>query len=207
MSEDLTDYLSNLNINVRYLHSEINSLERVQIIRDLRVGKFDVLVGINLLREGLDIPEVSLVAVLDADKEGFLRSKSSLLQVAGRAARNEMGKVILYGDKITEAMSHLVSITKERRKLQKTFNVKNNIQPKTILKSVDEIMFSTTVADSKKDNQDNVEFTIDKLGLPKEDKIELVSSLKKAMATYAEELDFENAAKIRDEITEIESTL
>ena len=207
MSEDLTDYLSNLNINVRYLHSEINSLERVQIIRDLRVGKFDVLVGINLLREGLDIPEVSLVAVLDADKEGFLRSKSSLLQVAGRAARNEMGKVILYGDKITEAMSHLVSITKERRKLQKTFNVKNNIQPKTILKSVDEILFSTTVADSKKDNQDNVESTIDKLDLPKEDKIELLNSLKKAMATFAEELDFENAAKIRDEITEIESTL
>ena len=123
MSEDLTDYLSNLNISVRYLHSEINSLERVQIIRDLRIGKFDVLVGINLLREGLDIPEVSLVAVLDADKEGFLRSKSSLLQVAGRAARNEMGKVILYGDKMTEAMSHLVKTTKERRKLQKDFNM------------------------------------------------------------------------------------
>ena len=195
MSEDLTDYLSNLNINVRYLHSEINSLERVQIIRDLRIGKFDVLVGINLLREGLDIPEVSLVAVLDADKEGFLRSKSSLLQVAGRAARNEKGKVILYGDKITEAMSNLVSITKERRKLQKNFNVKNNIQPKTIFKSVDEIMFSTAVADSQKESQDSVDFTIDKLGLPKEDKIELVSSLKKAMATYAEELDFENAAR------------
>jgi len=208
MSEDLTDYLSNLNISVRYLHSEINSLERVQIIRDLRIGKFDVLVGINLLREGLDIPEVSLVAVLDADKEGFLRSKSSLLQVAGRAARNEMGKVILYGDKMTEAMSHLVSTTKERRKLQKDFNVKHNIQPKTILKSVEEIMFSTTVADSQKDSQDNENFSIDKLGLlVKEDKIELVSSLKKAMATFAKELDFEKAAKIRDEIAEIESTL
>ena len=118
-----------------------------------------------------------------------------------------MGKVILYGDKMTEAMFHLVSTTKKRRKLQKNFNAENNIQPKTILKSVDEIMFSTTVADSQKDRQDNVEFSIDKLELQREDKIELVSSLKKAMATYAEELDFEKAAKIRDEIIEIESTL
>ena len=207
MSEDLTDYLSNLNINVRYLHSEINSLERVQIIRDLRIGKFDVLVGINLLREGLDIPEVSLVAVLDADKEGFLRSKSSLLQVAGRAARNEMGKVILYGDKMTEAMSNLVKTTKERRKLQKDFNIKNNIQPKTIFKSVDEIMFSTAVADSQVDSKDNEEFSIDRLGIPSENKIEILNSLKEAMAISAENLDFEKAAKIRDEIANIESTL
>ena len=206
MSEDLTDYLSNLNINVRYLHSEINSLERVKIIRELRMGKFDVLVGINLLREGLDIPEVSLVAVLDADKEGFLRSKSSLLQVAGRAARNDKGKVILYGDKMTEAMSNLVDITAERRKIQNGFNLKNNIQPKTILKSVDEIMFSTAVADSQKENRNNKDFLFDNLGLLKEDKVDMVNSLKQAMAISAEELDFEKAAKIRDEIKEIEAT-
>ena len=132
MSEDLTDYLSNREIRVKYLHSEINSLERVQIIRDLRIGKFDVLVGINLLREGLDIPEVSLVAVLDADKEGFLRSKSSLLQVAGRAARNRKGKVILYGDKINEEMKCLIKTNKERRKVQKQFNEEHGITPKTI---------------------------------------------------------------------------
>ncbi|MAL64991.1 MAG: excinuclease ABC subunit B [Candidatus Marinimicrobia bacterium] len=207
MSEDLTDYLSNLNINVRYLHSEINSLERVQIIRDLRIGKFDVLVGINLLREGLDIPEVSLVAVLDADKEGFLRSKSSLLQVAGRAARNDKGKVILYGDRMTEAMAYLMETTKERRKLQNDHNIKNNIEPKTILKSVDEIMFSTAVADSKKEIYKNEELPTDKVGLSLEDKIEIVNSLKQAMAISAEELNFEKAAKIRDEITEIEATL
>ena len=156
MSEDLTDYLSNLGIRVRYLHSEIKSLERVQIIRDLRTGKFDVLIGINLLREGLDIPEVSLVAVLDADKEGFLRSKSSLLQVAGRAARNSKGKVVLYADKMTEAIDCLVQTTKERRKLQKQFNVDHNILPKTINKSVDEIMFSTVVADSQKGTEESV---------------------------------------------------
>ena len=155
MSEDLTDYLSNLGIRVRYLHSEIKSLERVQIIRDLRTGKFDVLIGINLLREGLDIPEVSLVAVLDADKEGFLRSKSSLLQVAGRAARNSKGKVVLYADKMTEAIDCLVQTTKERRKLQKQFNVDHNIHPKTINKSVDEIMFSTVVADSQKGTEES----------------------------------------------------
>ena len=125
MAEDLTDFLKNLNIRVRYLHSEIDTIERVKIINDLRMGLFDVLVGINLLREGLDIPEVSLVAVLDADKEGFLRSKSSLLQVAGRAARNIDGKVILYGDNVTDSMSNLIDITKKRRKIQKEYNILN----------------------------------------------------------------------------------
>ena len=207
MSEDLTDYLSNLGIRVRYLHSEIKSLERVQIIRDLRIGKFDVLVGINLLREGLDIPEVSLVAVLDADKEGFLRSKSSLLQVAGRAARNRKGKVVLYADKMTEAIDSLVKTTKERRKLQKQYNIDHNISPKTILKSVDEIMFSTVAADSQKDTGNSKEEFYDHSFMNDEDKSAILETLRKAMLSSAENLDFEKAAKIRDEITEIETSV
>ena len=207
MSEDLTDYLSNLGIRVRYLHSEIKSLERVQIIRDLRIGKFDVLVGINLLREGLDIPEVSLVAVLDADKEGFLRSKSSLLQVAGRAARNRKGKVVLYADKMTEAIDSLVKTTKERRKLQKQYNIDHNISPKTILKSVDEIMFSTVAADSQKDTENSKEEFYDHSFINDEDKSAILGTLREAMLTSAENLDFEKAAKIRDEITEIETSV
>ena len=207
MSEDLTDYLSNLGIRVRYLHSEIKSLERVQIIRDLRTGKFDVLIGINLLREGLDIPEVSLVAVLDADKEGFLRSKSSLLQVAGRAARNSKGKVVLYADKITEAIDCLVQTTKERRKLQKQFNLDHHIFPKTINKSVDEIMFSTVVADSQKGTEEHTERVYDHSLINNEEKSTILETLRNAMLTSAENLDFEKAAKLRDEIAEIEESI
>ena len=205
MSEDLTDYLSNREIRVKYLHSEINSLERVQIIRDLRIGKFDVLVGINLLREGLDIPEVSLVAVLDADKEGFLRSKSSLLQVAGRAARNRKGKVILYGDKITEAMTCLIETTKERRKVQKQFNEEHGITPKTIYKTQDDIMFATTVADSQKELEINKDDYFDYSRIDDTDRHAILETLKKAMIDSAESLEFEKAARIRDEITEIEA--
>ena len=207
MAEDLTEYLSGLNIRVRYLHSEIDTLERVQILRELRIGEFDVLVGINLLREGLDLPEVSLVAVLDADKEGFLRSKSSLLQVAGRAARNQSGLVILYGDKNTEAMIHLIETSKERRTIQKRFNKKNNIVPKTIYKTIDDIMVSTSVADSMKDyNQDSVP-PIDISQISNEDKEVILDELRKAMLNAAEELKFEKAAKIRDEITAFEKDL
>ena len=205
MSEDLTDYLSNREIRVKYLHSEINSLERVQIIRDLRIGKFDVLVGINLLREGLDIPEVSLVAVLDADKEGFLRSKSSLLQVAGRAARNRKGKVILYGDKITEAMTCLIETTKERRKVQKQFNEEHEITPKTIYKTQDDIMFATTVADSQKELEINKDDFFDYSLINDTDRHAILETLKKEMIDSAESLEFEKAARIRDEITEIEA--
>ena len=205
MSEDLTDYLSNREIRVKYLHSEINSLERVQIIRDLRIGKFDVLVGINLLREGLDIPEVSLVAVLDADKEGFLRSKSSLLQVAGRAARNRKGKVILYGDKITEAMTCLIETTKERRKVQKQFNEEHGITPKTIYKTQDDIMFATTVADSQKELEINKDDFFDYSLINDTDRHAILETLKKEMIDSAESLEFEKAARIRDEITEIEA--
>ena len=207
MAEDLTEYLSGLNIRVRYLHSEIGTLERVQILRELRIGEFDVLVGINLLREGLDLPEVSLVAVLDADKEGFLRSKSSLLQVAGRAARNETGLVILYGDKRTEAMNHLIETSQERRAIQSRFNKKNNIIPKTIHKSIDDIMGSTSVADSMKDNDENYIPVMDISQISNEDKEVILDELRKAMLNAAEELKFEKAAKIRDEILEFEKGL
>ena len=207
MAEDLTDYLTSLNIRVRYLHSDIGTLERVQILRELRLGSFDVLVGINLLREGLDLPEVSLVAVLDADKEGFLRSKSSLLQVAGRAARNVSGLVILYGDRYTEAMSHLIDTSKERRMIQDEFNKKNNITPKTIFKSVDKILDSTSVANSLENKEDVFVPIVDKNQLPIEDKEMILEELRKAMLVAAEKLEFEKAASIRDEINEFETDL
>ncbi len=203
-SEDLSEYLRNLNIKVRYLHSDINSVERVKILRDLRIGSFDVLVGINLLREGLDLPEVSLVAVIDADKEGFLRSKTSLLQVAGRAARNIDGKVILYGDKLTEAMNNLLKETDRRRDLQNKYNVKNNITPKTIKKSLDDIMNTTSVAGSDDDltyDKDGIDF--DKI--EKEELEMLILELRKEMIQSAEKLNFEKAAKIRDEINKLET--
>ena len=207
MAEDLTEYFSGLNIRVRYLHSDIDTIERVRILRELRIGEFDVLVGINLLREGLDLPEVSLVAVLDADKEGFLRSKSSLLQVAGRAARNETGLVILYGDKKTEAMKHLLDTSKERRSVQKDFNKRNNIIPKTIFKSIDDIMVSTSVADSTKEYDDDSTPLTDLSDISDKDKELILDELRKAMLNAAEELKFEKAAKIRDEIIAFEKDL
>ena len=207
MAEDLTEYFSGLNIRVRYLHSDIDTIERVRILRELRIGEFDVLVGINLLREGLDLPEVSLVAVLDADKEGFLRSKSSLLQVAGRAARNETGLVILYGDKKTEAMKHLLDTSKERRSIQKDFNKRNNIIPKTIFKSIDDIMVSTSVADSTKEYDDDSTPLTDLTDISDKDKEVILDELRKAMLNAAEELKFEKAAKIRDEIIAFEKDL
>ena len=207
MAEDLTEYLTGLNIQVRYLHSDIDTLERVQILRELRIGVFDVLVGINLLREGLDLPEVSLVAVLDADKEGFLRSKSSLLQVAGRAARNEQGLVILYGDKLTDAMKNLVYTTDKRRKIQSKFNKKYGIKPKTIHKSVDEIITSTVVADSMTEEDDVYIPGYDTDHLPETEKQMILVELRKAMLEAAEKLEFEKAAKIRDEIKKFEKEL
>ena len=206
MSEDLTDYLSGVNIKVRYLHSDINSVERVKILRELRIGNFDVLVGINLLREGLDLPEVSLVAVVDADKEGFLRSKSSLLQVAGRAARNANGTVILYGDKITDAMDNLIQETNRRRALQDNYNIENKITPVTISKSTDEILLSTSVAGNEKDE----EFTsIDSefQDMTIQDRENILIELRKEMIKSAENLDFEKAAKLRDEIEKFEDNI
>ena len=208
MAEDLTDYLNGLNIRVRYLHSDIDTVERVQILRDLRIGTFDVLVGINLLREGLDLPEVSLVAVIDADKEGFLRSESSLLQVAGRAARNVSGLVILYADKITNAMTNLINETKRRRNLQIKNNKIMGIKPKTIKKSVEEIMISTAIANSSID--DKTTFKIDDFidyKLTENNSEMILIDLHKKMIEYADNLDFENAAKVRDEIENIQKSL
>ena len=204
MAEDLSEYLSTMNIRVRYLHSEIKTIERVKILRDLRLGDFDVLVGINLLREGLDLPEVSLVAILDADKEGFLRSKSSLVQTAGRAARNVQGEVILYGDKKTDSMQHLIDETNRRRKIQEDFNRKNNIIPKSIKKSKDEILGATKVAESFSENEISIKRDIKTDKFLKEDKKIALEMIRQEMLEAAENLEFERAAVLRDEITNLE---
>lgn len=208
MAEDLTEYLRGLSLRVRYLHSDIDTLERVKILRDLRLGEFDVLVGINLLREGLDLPEVSLVAVLDADKQGFLRSKSSLMQVSGRAARHVNGKVILFGDKMTEAMEYLISETKRRREVQRQYNKKHNVTPKTVYKSMDDIMHSTAVADSIREDE-GYEPKSKRRGMDFDelDKQLALEMMRKEMLEAADDLEFEHAAKIRDEIEKLEKEL
>ncbi|MBM3307692.1 MAG: excinuclease ABC subunit UvrB [Candidatus Eisenbacteria bacterium] len=200
MSEDLTDYLHGLGVRVRYLHSDIDALERVEIIRGLRLGEFDVLVGINLLREGLDLPEVSLVAVLDADKEGFLRSDTSLIQTAGRAARNLCGRVILYADTITGSMERAIAETERRRVLQLAYNEKHGIEPRSIVKSVDEIMRATAVADAKTDVRRDVELIQLDPGLSRG---EMIAVLEEQMMNAAARLEFEKAASLRDRIDEI----
>jgi len=207
MAEDLSEYLRSVNLRVRYLHSDINTLERVKILRDLRLGKFDVLVGINLLREGLDLPEVSLVVVLDADKQGFLRSHRSLMQVAGRAARHQEGMVILYADKVSAAMDYLISESERRRKIQKAHNEKEGIKPTTIYKSVEDIMTTTAVADSIKD--DNYKPIKNRKGddFSKMDKQLAVDMMRKEMLEAAENLEFEKATKLRDEILKLEKEL
>ena len=202
MSEDLTDYFSSFNLKVKYLHSEIDSLERVKLLRELRLGIFDVLIGINLLREGLDLPEVSLVAVLDADKEGFLRSERSLMQTAGRASRNINGKVIFYADKITKSIEKVINETNRRRIIQKDYNKKNNIIPRSIVKSNEEIFISTSVADknikNKKESDENFYENFDKdLG---------IEMLKKEMLNAAKDLNFEKASKIKDYIDSMEKS-
>jgi len=207
LAEDLTEYLRGLNLRVRYLHSDIQTLERVQILRDLRLGEFDVLVGINLLREGLDLPEVSLVVVLDADKQGFLRSKSALMQVAGRAARHEGGKVILYGDKVTDAMDYLIKETKRRRKIQETFNKKHGITPKTIYKSVDNIMQTTVVADNYSEQRYDTKFKRKGSDFDELDKQMAVEIMRQEMLEAAENLEFEKATHLRDEIDKMEKEL
>ena len=199
MSEDLTEYLQGMNLNVRYLHSEIITIERVKILRDLRLGEFDVLVGINLLREGLDLPEVSLVAVLDADKEGFLRSESALMQVAGRASRNINGKVLFYADRVTRSMKAVIDESSRRRKVQEEYNTKHEITPKTIYKSMEDVLISTSVADAfkeiRKEGYRRKGDFLDDL-----DKATALDMLKKEMLRAAENLEFEKAAKLRDEI-------
>ena len=201
MAEDLTDYLRQLNVRVRYLHSTIDSIERVEILRDLRLGKFDVLVGINLLREGLDLPEVSLVAILDADKEGFLRSERSLIQTAGRAARNVRGEVIFYADNITDSMRRAMDETDRRRTLQHEYNTLHGIEPETVYKSIEEIIKATAVADVKAVDDDMpILNTIARM-----DQSTVLEELKHAMYEAAANLEFEKAAKLRDEINRLES--
>ena len=193
MSEDLSDYLKNMGLKVAYLHSEIKSLERIQIIQDLRKGKYDVLVGINLLREGLDLPEVSLVAILDADKQGFLRSERSLIQTIGRAARNVNGKVIMYADKISKAMEYAIKETERRRKLQIEYNEFHRLSPKTVNKEIrEEINIKKVLDVSKKTNKNN-----------KVNNEKILEELKIAMNKAAEKLDFETAAQLRDLIIEM----
>ena len=204
-AEDLTDYLNSMGLKCQYMHSDIDSIERVKILRGLRLKHFDVLVGINLLREGLDLPEVSLVAVIDADKQGFLRSKSSLMQVAGRAARNINGKVILFGDVITESMQFLIDETNNRRIIQNRYNEKNNITPKTILKNIDEIKSTTVVADNDIEEiiNDDIEIQINNL-----DSIELkdkVKEIERKMLNYAKDLQFEKAALLRDQLEKLKN--
>jgi len=205
MAEDLTDYLAGVGIRVRYLHSEIAAIERVEILRDLRLHEFDVLVGINLLREGLDLPEVSLVAVLDADKEGFLRSERSLMQVAGRAARNAAGKVIFYADAVTDSMQKVIDETNRRRAIQRKYNEEHGITPQTIYKSVEEVMGITRVADSKSAKWEK---SSRKRLIPSEkmDREEMIEQLEQQMKEAATNMEFEKAAELRDEIKHLKNS-
>jgi excinuclease ABC subunit B len=221
MSEDLTEYLDAFGIKCRYLHSDIDALERVDILRDLRLGEFDVLIGVNLLREGLDLPEVSLVAILDADKEGFLRSERSLIQTAGRAARNADSLVVLYADTVTDSMRRMMDETDRRRQLQKAYNEEHGITPMTIRKSIDDIRLSTIVADHKQEKEEPTKQPAYYAGpqqLPKvadpvmkyltpEQKRDLIAQLQGEMLKAAENLEFEKAAELRDSIEQIEAEL
>ena len=197
MAEDLTSYLKSIDIRVNYMHSDIKALERLEIIRNLRIGEFDVLVGINLLREGLDIPEVSLVAILDADKEGFLRSERSLIQTIGRAARNANGEVIMYADELTESMEKAISETNRRREIQEAYNKAHNITPKTINKDVRDIIKATVLEDV------NTEYDIDK----EESVEEVINKLTDEMLKHAQKMEFEKAAELRDKIKELEKLI
>jgi excinuclease ABC subunit B len=211
MAEDLTDYLTDINVKVRYIHSEVDALERVEILRDLRLGDFDVLVGVNLLREGLDLPEVSLVAILDADKEGFLRSERSLIQTAGRTARNLNGKVILYADTETGSMRRMLDETRRRRAKQLAYNEEHQISPTTVYKTVEEVLAATAVADVKAARDARRERakvpliaeTVLRYLTPDQRK-DLVGELRAEMEKAAKDLEFERAASLRDELNKLE---
>ncbi|MCK6558056.1 excinuclease ABC subunit UvrB [candidate division KSB1 bacterium] len=210
MAEDLTDYLAELEIRVRYLHSEIDALDRVEIVRDLRLAEFDVLVGVNLLREGLDLPEVSLVAILDADKEGYLRSERSLIQTGGRAARNVNGKVIMYADTVTGSMRKMIDETNRRREIQRQYNEEHGITPRTIYKSTEEILSSTQVADVRADSKYNRE-SPSQVSTSAWEKMtpfereELLDRLEQEMLSAARNLEFERAAELRNEIEQLKT--
>jgi excinuclease ABC subunit B len=211
MAEELTKYFDKVNINARFLHSEVKTLDRVEILRELRLGVFDVLVGVNLLREGLDLPEVSLVVIMDADKEGFLRDKRSLIQTIGRAARNQNGMVIMYADKITMSMEAAIGETNRRRAVQMEYNEKHGITPRTVIKTHDEIIAQTTAADNKNPfakgyvepdygdiEQQAADPLIDLLSKPQIEK--MIEQTKKRMEKAAKEMDFIEAARLRDEM-------
>ncbi|CQR46466.1 UvrABC system protein B [Paraliobacillus sp. PM-2] len=201
MSEDLTDYLKEIGMKVAYLHSEIKTLERIEIIRDLRVGKYDVLIGINLLREGLDIPEVSLVAILDADKEGFLRSDRSLIQTMGRAARNENGRVLMYADRITDSMQRAIEETERRREKQQAYNKKHQITPTTIKKDVRDVIRATMAAETTESYEETPKLS----KMTKKEKDKMIEQMEKEMKQAARELNFEKAAELRDLVLELKA--
>jgi len=204
MAEDLTDYLAQTGVRVRYMHSDIDAIERMEIVRGLRLGEFDVLVGINLLREGLDMPEVSLVAILDADQEGFLRSDRSLIQTVGRAARHVNGRAIFYADRVTDSMKRCIEETGRRRQMQVAFNTANGIVPKGVVKSVDEVRFITRVADAREEKEGKARKVAEaKASYSASELDEMIARLEKDMRTAAEELDFEAAARLRDEVFEL----
>ena len=208
MAEDLTDYLLESGVRVRYLHSDVDTVQRIEILRDLRLGEFDVLVGINLLREGLDLPEVSLVAILDADKEGFLRSETSLVQTIGRAARNVDGQVIMYADEVTNSMQRAISETMRRRELQQAYNEEHGIDPQTIRKAVSDILqlirpdssVPTPKGRSRRDGRKVRELS----DMPRDDLLRLIRTLEAEMSDASGDLRFEYAASLRDEIRELE---
>ncbi len=195
MAEDLTEYIENVGIKVRYMHHDIDTIERMEIIRDLRMGEFDVLIGINLLREGLDLPEVSLVAILDADKEGFLRSESSLIQIIGRAARNAQGEVIMYADSVTPSMERAIKETQRRREIQMYHNKENNIVPTTIKKEIRDIIEITS--------KEGIEKSKPTRKLSRIEKEQLIKRLTTEMKAAAKILEFEHAAYLRDEIEKL----
>ena len=194
MAEELTNYLKELDIKVAYLHTEVKTLERMQIIHDLRTGKYDCVVGINLLREGIDIPEVSLIAILDADKEGFLRSTRSLIQTVGRCARNANGHVIMYGDKITDSMKEAIDETQRRRTIQENYNKEHNITPKTIIKDIREVISNTDLNKESKTKK-----------LTKKEIARNIDTIEKEMREAARNLDFERAMELRDILFEMKS--
>jgi excinuclease ABC subunit B len=208
MAEDLTDYLQQMGVRVRYMHSDIDAIERMEIVRGLRLGDFDVLVGINLLREGLDMPEVSLVAILDADQEGFLRSDRSLIQTVGRAARHERGRAIFYADKMTDSMKRCIEETSRRRDLQVAFNTEHGITPRSVSKSVDEVRFITRVADARmeKEERERLRKVAERTATYNPEQLdEMIRQLEEEMRTAAAELDFEAAARLRDEVFDLKA--
>jgi excinuclease ABC subunit B len=208
MAEDLTDYLLESGVKVRYLHSDVDTISRIEILRDLRLGEFDVLVGINLLREGLDLPEVALVAILDADKEGFLRSQTSLIQTMGRAARNVEGQVIMYADNVTDSMRAAISEATRRREIQLAYNAEHGINPSTIRRNISDILLGAESGSAPlPKGRGRRSRQREELSLPKDELVRLVQSLESEMHEAAKSLRFEYAARLRDEVSDLKREL